>query len=231
MKKILLTSLLLMLLFSSNSFSYLKHHWHQFLKTKNCPSCDLQEADMSGLELQGVNFGNTNLSKANLSNTDLSEANLYEANLKGANLNKAILKKAYLKKANLTGANLKEADLTEADLKGVKFCKTTMPDGKIRSDHCDQPTVGLPGISKHHKNFLNKIKKIEMLVGESNDITYDFAPAREEAIVVGDYSILTYTHIPSKRFITIKGLKSGKTSLFIRDAKGNIKKRFQVTIK
>ncbi len=41
------------------------------------------------------------------------------------------LELALLGNANLTGANL-----TEANQEHATFCKTTMPDGKVKNDNC-----------------------------------------------------------------------------------------------
>ncbi len=38
--------------------------------------------------------------------------------------------------ADLRGANLGGANLWGANLRGAKFCKTLMPFGKFRNDHC-----------------------------------------------------------------------------------------------
>ena len=38
-----------------------------------------------------------------------------------------------MRKANLRGAGLREANLIQA-----KFCKTTMPDGAIKNDDCEE---------------------------------------------------------------------------------------------
>lgn len=71
---------------------------------KNCPGCNLAQAQLSGQDLMGAN-----LQGANLTEADLSHANLRRANLRGANLYRANLRQADLAGADLTGANLTEA--------------------------------------------------------------------------------------------------------------------------
>lgn len=72
-----------------------------------------------------------------LSNTFLSGANLYKASLTGADLREADLREADLNEADLRGANLYGADLRGANLRGATFCKTTMPDGTINNNDCE----------------------------------------------------------------------------------------------
>ena len=73
----------------------------QLLTTKQCPGCELINANLAG---------------ADLSQADLSGANLLGANLRGANL-----ANANLTNANLGSADLIGADLTDADLSGARW--------------------------------------------------------------------------------------------------------------
>jgi len=75
---------------------------------RDCPGCNLKDADLRQANLVGAN-----LQGANLQGVDLSRANLRRANLEGANLSGATMLST-----NLPGANLKNADLTGADLSG-----------------------------------------------------------------------------------------------------------------
>lgn len=75
---------------------------------RDCPACNLKDADLRQANLVGAN-----LKGANLKGADLSRANLRRANLEGANLSGATLLSA-----NLPGANLKDADLSGTDLTG-----------------------------------------------------------------------------------------------------------------
>lgn len=91
---------------------------------RDCPACNLANADLSGAELIGANLrgadltgadlSKANLRRANLENADLENADLSYANLPGANLRNSILSGA-----DLTGANLIRADLTGAATDGI----------------------------------------------------------------------------------------------------------------
>ena len=86
----------------------------QLLTTKNCPGCDLH-------------------------NAQIIDKNLNRADLKGANLSGAILYKTTLHDAALKGANFAGADLRGTDLNGARNANltgaqtnefTTCPNGK-----------------------------------------------------------------------------------------------------
>ena len=107
--------LLAIALIAAPALAYKQQDLDKLKLTQSCEGCDLREA--------------------NLELADLSRANLLEADLRGA---------------NLSGTNLSEADLSGADLSGAqnwraaslgytKFCNTTMPDGYINNQDCDQP--------------------------------------------------------------------------------------------
>lgn len=100
---------------------------------KNCPGCNLEDADLRNANLIGANLKDANLSGADLSRANLRRANLEGANLKGAtllstNLPGANLKDADLTGADLTGSNLIHADLTDADLENV-ILENTLQEG------------------------------------------------------------------------------------------------------
>lgn len=78
---------------------------------KDCPGCNLKEADLRKADLVAAN-----LKGANLRGADLSRANLRRANLEGADLSGATLLSA-----NMPGANLKDADLSGADFTGANL--------------------------------------------------------------------------------------------------------------
>ncbi len=98
-------------------------HVRRLLTTKECPSCDLYEA----------NLGPVNLREANLTGADLYRANLRFADLRDARLNGANLYKADLRGADLSGATIFGADLTEANL-----CGATMPEGNKSTQGCPE---------------------------------------------------------------------------------------------
>ncbi len=82
---------------------------------KECPGCDLSNAELNDL--------------------DLTKVNLAGANLDGAELSRSSLAGANLKDANLTGTRLDQVDLTKVNLAGVNLAKawcnwtTKLPSG------------------------------------------------------------------------------------------------------
>ncbi|MEN8200454.1 MAG: pentapeptide repeat-containing protein [Thermodesulfobacteriota bacterium] len=90
---------------------------------KDCPGCNLAEADLRQAELIGAN-----LKGANLKGADLSRANLRRANLEGADL-----RGATLLSTNLPGANLKGADLTGSDLSGSNLIKADLTGATLKN--------------------------------------------------------------------------------------------------
>ncbi len=91
---------------------------------RDCPGCNMAQADLRGADLvaadlKGADLRGANLREANLRRAKLQGANLETAVLEHANLPGADLKGANLRGANLRGANLIRADLTGADLHGA----------------------------------------------------------------------------------------------------------------
>jgi uncharacterized protein YjbI with pentapeptide repeats len=104
--------------------------------SKQCPKCDLSEANLSGAKLNRAD-----LSGANLRNADLSWANLNGAGLVGTDLSHADLSNANLSWSDLRGANLTEATLTRANLTGAKLSGVTWTDGR----ECAEGSIGVCG--------------------------------------------------------------------------------------
>jgi len=95
----------------------------------NCrlgPSCDCENAALSGRDLSGYGLLNGNLRNADLSNaklkgTVLRNTDLSGANLKGADLTGALIIGANLKNADLQDTTIDETIFTGSDLSGVNF--------------------------------------------------------------------------------------------------------------
>lgn len=104
---------------------------------RNCPGCNLKDADLRQANLVGAN-----LKGANLQGADLSRANLRRANLEGANLSGATLLST-----NLPGANLKDADLSGADLTGSNLIQADLSgatlDNSILTNTLQEGSKGL----------------------------------------------------------------------------------------
>ena len=100
----------------------------------------LVEANLQKANLVEANLGRASLIDANLEGADLRKANLQRATLWSANLQKADLLETNLKESDLWNANLKGANLVGANLTEAKFCKTTMPDGTVKTHKPDCPS-------------------------------------------------------------------------------------------
>lgn len=103
-------------------------HLKQIMKSRSCPNCDLQGADLSAMNLRNANLSGANLTGANLNLADLTAANLSNAILTGTSLAWTTFTAANLQGANLTQANFEGGErLGEA----LSFEKATLPDGTI----------------------------------------------------------------------------------------------------
>ncbi|HEY9642960.1 MAG TPA: pentapeptide repeat-containing protein [Coleofasciculaceae cyanobacterium] len=68
----------------------------QFLVTKQCAGCNLQQANLANRDLRGANLAGANLAGANLAGANLAGANLRGANIQGANLRGANIRNTIL---------------------------------------------------------------------------------------------------------------------------------------
>ena len=73
-----------------------------------------------------------------------------------------------------------------------------------------------------------KAKKIDIILGIDRIEKLSYSPSAN--VQVGNEAIVTYQLIPSKREITLKGIKAGKTSVIVRNLVGDIKSKFFVTV-
>ncbi|MDJ0591906.1 MAG: pentapeptide repeat-containing protein [Pleurocapsa sp. MO_226.B13] len=115
----------------NNSDTQVASNIQRLLDTKECPRCNLTNADLEGANLKGANLEGANLEGANLEGAKLKRAYLLGANLNNANLYKANLENSImllaslensdLGNANLQAANLKYANLNNADLTQAKL--------------------------------------------------------------------------------------------------------------
>jgi uncharacterized protein YjbI with pentapeptide repeats len=111
------------------------------LRGANLIKAKLGDADLRGVDLIGAYLLGADLSDADLVGADLSDADLSNAKLGTVNLSEAKLVGADLRGADLSQVELLEADLSEAkldrvDLTGLRFCRTTMPDGSVCNRDC-----------------------------------------------------------------------------------------------
>ncbi len=90
----------------STSYAFDPAQVERVTTTKECPACDLTNANLAGVNLKGAKLMEANLAGANLKGADLTGAMLYFADLTGANL----------AGAKLTGAQLTNAIWTDGQL-------------------------------------------------------------------------------------------------------------------
>ena len=118
-------------------------HIERLRETKQCPQCDLSNANLKDSNLFSANLVNANLRGANLSGANLGSANLTDANLTGANLSNAYLHKAILDSTNLSQADLSNAYLRDAlildamwnkaNLQGVNLNRTDLSGANLEN--------------------------------------------------------------------------------------------------
>tara|TARA_Y100000589_G_C27139025_1_gene623821 strand:- start:742 stop:1551 length:810 start_codon:yes stop_codon:yes gene_type:complete len=106
------------------------------LGSKQCPDCNLADADLVHADLR-----DSNLSKAQLQRANLSRANLDGADLGEANLSFTSLQGASLRGANLKGAKLYGTDLRESDLTGAQFDANALEEAHWRGAKGITPQV------------------------------------------------------------------------------------------
>lgn len=117
MKKLLVAIAIICV--AANVSAYVQADLDKLLRTKECPGCDLAEANLAGKDLRNAKLPGINLTKANLSRADLSGAVFYVEEYAGkprANLSGANLSNAKLIKTNLIGANLTIFGISRQDL-------------------------------------------------------------------------------------------------------------------
>jgi hypothetical protein len=117
-------------------------------KTKSCPRCYLQGANLQGAylskaSLYRANLWEVNLERANLEGAILVEADLHDANLQDANFESAKLVGTNLEGSNLQRANFKQADLGGAFLKGANLSNANLRGANL--EDADLSGVDLTG--------------------------------------------------------------------------------------
>lgn len=114
-------------------------------------NADFQDAWLVGADLSS-NPPNEKTGRV----TNLEDANFQGASLKRANLRYSLLKGADFRDADLTDANLQGASEPNLKIRGVRLCRTVMPDGRVDSSGCPQwegaqnsGSSGTLGFDKH----------------------------------------------------------------------------------
>ena len=96
----------------------------QLLQKRQCPQCQLADADLVHADLRDAD-----LSQAKLMRANLSRAQLDGANLSGADLSFTSLRGASLRGADLRGSRLYGTDLRDADLSGAHLDADALEQG------------------------------------------------------------------------------------------------------
>ena len=91
-----------------------EEHLIQLLQSRQCPACQLMDADLTHADLRDANLKNAKLQRANLSQARLDGADLSGSNLSFTSLQGASLRGTDLRNSNLIGTDLRRADLTGA---------------------------------------------------------------------------------------------------------------------
>ena len=86
------------------------------LERRNCPGCQLQDADLVRADLRDADLRRAHLQRANLSQARLDGARLQGADLRFTSLQGASLRGADLRGAQLEGTDLRHSDLSAAQL-------------------------------------------------------------------------------------------------------------------
>ena len=107
-----------------------EQHLIQLLESRQCPSCqlndvdlthaDLRDADLKGAELRRANLSQARLDGADLSGSDLSFTSLQGASLRGSDLRNSRLIGTDLRRADLTGALLDPRALDQSHWDGAR---------------------------------------------------------------------------------------------------------------
>lgn len=141
----------------------------------------LSMTSMNKTRAKGANFNFANmvsmsLSKANFraaifKHANISHSALINANLRHANFQYALARSTSFINANITDADFSYADLTgasfvnaigfkDANFSHATFCKTIMPNGYIRNDHCKSPLkpLGTPVYVSTKNPFYEVVK-------------------------------------------------------------------------
>ena len=72
------------------------------------------------------------------------------------------------------------------------------------------------------------LKEVEVIAGLEKIITLDFVP--NSIIKIANENLVSYQLVPQKKQILLTGIKSGDTTLTVRDLAGDIKARFLLKV-
>ena len=96
--------------------------------------CNCPNTNFAGIGVSNLTFNKCDLHGSIFDQGSVAQSKFQGANLKGASFKGTAMGAVDLSDADLTGANLTGALMTNAITTGAIFCKTTMPDGTVRTD-------------------------------------------------------------------------------------------------
>lgn len=99
---------------------------------RNCPECNLFQADFSGIERTAINLSSARLRQADLSLSTLNRAQLQRADLRDVNAYGAVLGQADLSDADLTNASFVGVWMQGANLSRAKLVGTNLAGSDLR---------------------------------------------------------------------------------------------------
>ena len=86
----------------------------------------------------------------------------------------------------------------------------------------------LPGFAQDEVDPNESLKEVEVIVGLEKIITLDFVP--NSVIKIANENLVSYQLVPQKKQILLTGIKSGDTTLTVRDLAGDIKARYLLKV-
>jgi uncharacterized protein YjbI with pentapeptide repeats len=168
----IILALILVSVLRSEALGFDPNRLDQVKLTKQCPRCDLSEANLSEADLQGANLQGAFLTGINLENADLREADLQRADLSlsffwGSTSEVALLANgggSNLRGANLQGANLQGANLIGADLEGANLSGASLLGANLR--HTNLKGANLDRVNLKEAELCNTV----MPDGKTNSV-------------------------------------------------------------
>lgn len=168
-------------------------------RAKNCPACDLRDANLKRANLAGAKLAGADLTGANLHGAILAGADLTGAKLERANLNRADVKRAKLAGAVLVGAMLFETRFDAADFTGARLDRALA--GRVQMIGANLTDASLV--------------QIDLRAGRLNNANFTRADLSGSRF---DDAQLTRSVLAGARLIEVSGWRAGMVGVDLRQA-------------
>ena len=109
--------------------TYNREQLKQLLKTKQCPECDLESADLKGVDLTGANLRGAKLAGADLRQAKLNRADLRDVEFQWKDRGKGSCKLEI--RADLAGSDLSQANLENARMFAINIDRTNLSEANL----------------------------------------------------------------------------------------------------